>query len=54
MSKSIAIVTLAISIAAAVLIFSIYPPNPINILLGITIGAIIDTAIYVKENKNGL
>jgi hypothetical protein len=34
--KGIAIATPVVSIVAAVIIFAIFPPNPINILLGIT------------------
>ncbi|WP_016732315.1 hypothetical protein [Saccharolobus islandicus] len=50
MGKGIAIVTLAISIAAGAIIFSIYPPNLVNILLGIALGLMISAAIYAKEN----
>ena len=50
MGKGIAIATLVVSIVAAIIIFAIFPPNPINILLGVTLGLMISIAIYAKEN----
>jgi hypothetical protein len=44
-----AVATLLLSILAAIIIFSIFPPNPINILLGIILGLLISIAIYAKE-----
>jgi capsular polysaccharide biosynthesis protein len=38
-----------LSILAAVMIFSIFPPNLINILLGIILGLLTSVAIYAKE-----
>jgi hypothetical protein len=52
MGKGIAIATLVLSVAATIIIFVIFPPNPINIIQGITLGLIIYTAIHAEENHN--
>jgi capsular polysaccharide biosynthesis protein len=49
MEGGYAVVTLLLSILAAVIIFSIFPSNLINILLGIILGLLISVAIYAKE-----
>jgi capsular polysaccharide biosynthesis protein len=49
MEGGYAVATLLLSILAAVIIFSIFPPNLINILLGIILGLLISVAIYAKE-----
>ena len=46
----LAIVTLVVSIIAAIIIFSIFSSNPINTLLEITLGLVISVAIYTREN----
>ena len=50
MGKGIAVVTLVVSIVAAIIIFAIFPPKPINILLGVILGLLIYIAIYTEEN----
>jgi len=49
MGLGLAVVILVISVLAAIAIFSIFPPDPINILLGIILGLSISIANYAKE-----
>jgi hypothetical protein len=49
MGLGLAVAILVISVLAAIVIFSIFPPNPINILLGIILGLLISIANYAKE-----
>jgi uncharacterized membrane protein len=50
MEGGYAVATLLLSILAAVIIFSIFPPNLINILLGIILGLLISVRSMLKRS----